>query len=291
MIPGGLEASIALLRHGESVFITEGRFQGQADSPLSPLGERQALLAGRRLAAPHRSPALPLPMGPPLEIVHSPLMRTTQTAAASAAAIGEASGSCPPLRPDPDLVETGQGEWEGLRRHEVETGWPDLLAAWRATPTAAQAPGGERLFEVRERAAAVLHRTLERLAAQSGVSAQAGLAAPTAPPGVAAPTAPPGAPPRTSPASAGYPGTLSPESPWSILVGHDGIFKVLFLTLFDLPLERFWSFPFALCGITIVEIRAGRPVLRVHNSTEHLAPLLDERAQEITEEREQAGQL
>ena len=45
MIPTGLEASIALLRHGESVYITEGRFQGQADNPLSPLGERQAQLA------------------------------------------------------------------------------------------------------------------------------------------------------------------------------------------------------------------------------------------------------
>src|SRR5664279_2676025 len=41
LIPPDLEASIVLLRHGESVFITEGRFQGQADSPLSPLGERQ----------------------------------------------------------------------------------------------------------------------------------------------------------------------------------------------------------------------------------------------------------
>ena len=63
MIPSGLEASIALLRHGESVFITEGRFQGQADSPLSALGERQAHSPRRRLAAPHRSPALPLPAG------------------------------------------------------------------------------------------------------------------------------------------------------------------------------------------------------------------------------------
>jgi broad specificity phosphatase PhoE len=277
MIPSGLEASFALLRHGESVFITEGRFQGQADSPLSALGERQALLAGRRLASPHRSPALPLPAGPPLEIVHSPLLRTTQTAAAAARAIAEGLRSAsarnrPALRPDADLMETAQGEWEGLRRDEVESGWPDLLAAWRATPTQAQAPRGERLADVRERAAAVLDRAIAQLGANGGIAAA-------------------GSPPRTRTTTAGYPGPLAPETPWSILVGHDGIFKVLFLTLFDLPLERFWSFPFALCGLTIVEIRAGRPVLRLHNSTEHLAPLLEERVQEVTEAREQAGQL
>jgi probable phosphoglycerate mutase len=272
MIPSGLEASIALLRHGESVFITEGRFQGRADSPLSPLGERQAQLAGRRLAAPHRSPALPLPARPPLEIVLSPLSRASQTAAVVARAIAEAAGSNPPLRPDADLMETAQGAWEGMRREEVEAGWPEVLEAWRATPTEAQAPGGERLVDAQRRAAAVLERTLGTLAATGG-------------------RAPAGSPPRTRTATAGYPGPLSPETRWSILVGHDGIFKVLLLTLLDLPLERFWSFPFSLCAITVVEIRDGRPVLRLHNSTEHLAPLLEERVQEITEAREQAGQL
>lgn len=272
MIPSGLEASIALLRHGESVFITEGRFQGRADSPLSPLGERQAHLAGRRLAGPHRSPALPLPARPPLAIVHSPLTRTAQTAIAAAQAIAEADGTTPPVRPDPDLMEIAQGAWEGLRREEVEAGWPEVLESWRATPTDVQAPGGERLIDAQRRAAAVLDRTLRHLAASGGV-------------------APAGSESRTRTAIAGYPGPLSPETPWSILVGHDGIFKVLLLTVLDLPLERFWSFPFSLCAITVVEIRAGRPVLRLHNSTEHLAPLLEERVQEITEVRERAGQL
>ncbi len=53
--------------------------------------------------------------------------------------------------------------------------------------------------------------------------------------------------------------------PWSVIVGHDGVFKVLMLTLFDLPLERFWMWSFELCGITVVELRAGRTILRAHN--------------------------
>ena len=52
----------------------------------------------------------------------------------------------------------------------------------------------------------------------------------------------------------------------------------MLLTLFDLPLERFWMWSFDLCGISVIEIRAGRPVVRAMNLTEHLAPLLDEEA-------------
>jgi broad specificity phosphatase PhoE len=75
------------------------------------------------------------------------------------------------------------------------------------------------------------------------------------------------------------------------VVGHDGVFKIVLLTLFDLPLDRFWMFTFALCGITIVEFRGGRAVLRAHNLTEHLASLLDERAQEDAERRARSGAL
>ena len=49
-----------------------------------------------------------------------------------------------------------------------------------------------------------------------------------------------------------------------------------------------WSFD--LCGISVIEFRAGRPVVRAMNLTEHLAPLLDEAAQEAGEER-QTGAL
>jgi hypothetical protein len=103
-------------------------------------------------------------------------------------------------------------------------------------------------------------------------------------------------------AAAGRPGTLmAPQvsgyhdapatHPWSIVVGHDGVFKVALLALFDLPLERFWMWSSELCGISVVEVRAGRPVVRAMNLTEHLAPLLDEAAQEGSEERSRSGAL
>ena len=239
-----------LLRHGESTFIVEGRFQGAADSPLSPLGERQADLAAERLADTGRSPALPIPPAAPIEIAHSRLSRAAATAEAVRAAIAAHGGSVP-LRAEPGLAEIGQGLWEGAHRTEIESQHGDLLAAWRRTPLTANAPEGERVVD----AALRVHGALDGIVARLGEAAA---------------SYPLGAHP---PAVAGYPGPAVADVPWTLLVAHDGIFKVALLTLLDLPLDRFWTFPFALCGITVVELRDGRGILRAHNLTEHLSPL------------------
>lgn len=267
-VPDGLDATLVLVRHGETQFIVEGRFQGQAENPLSPVGMRQAERLAARLAHPHRSPALPVPAGPPVEIAHSPLGRTTQTADLIAGAMaGELAFGRPiPTRPDPGFVEVGQGAWEGLHHSEIERRWADTLATWRRRPLEAWAPGGESIPVVAARVRPALSGLLGRLA-EAGV---------------------PGTLDR--PQVAGY---LEPPSthPWSVVVGHDGIFKVLLLTLFDLPLERFWMWSFDLCGIVVIEFRAARPLIRAMNLTEHLAPLLDEAAHEASEERQQSGAL
>ena len=268
MIPDGLDATVVLVRHGESEFIVEGRFQGQAETPLSAIGLRQAERVAARLANPHASPALPVPAGSPVEIVHSPLVRTAQTANQIGRAMaGELGFGRPiPTRAEPGLLEIGQGQWEGLHRSEIEARWGDVLATWRRRPLEAWAPGGESIPDVAARVRPAL----------------AGVLRPLADHGV------PGSLDR--PQVAGY---LEPPSvhPWSIVVGHDGIFKVLLLTLFDLPLDRFWMWSFDLCGIGVVEFRAGRPVVRAMNLTEHLAPLLDEAAHEASEERQRSGAL
>ena len=80
----------------------------------------------------------------------------------------------------------------------------------------------------------------------------------------------------------GYPAGHGSDTPWALLVGHDGIFKVALLALLDLPLERFWTFPWALTGISVVEIVSGRAVLRAHNLTDHLGPLQADQAASST---------
>lgn len=253
IIPAGLNAVLAFVRHGESEWVREGRFQGQGDSPLSELGRRQALLTARRIARRSRRPALPLPSGPPRSVVHSPLTRATETAELLARAVSGGRGSDAihqpvPLRPEPGFLEIGQGDWEGLPGSEVVERWGELLAEWRRDPLVAWAPGGESIAEVDVRVRAALRPLLEELAA----------------------AAPPADPTRSQ--VLGY-AELPSDEPWSIVVGHDGVFKVALLALLDLPLARFWVLPFALCGITIVEMRNGRPRLRLHNATDHLSSL------------------
>lgn len=250
LLPADLTASIVLLRHGESTFIVEGRFQGRADPPLSPRGERQAALAAERLAFPGRSPGLPMPPTAPVEIAHSPLRRAAATAAAVGAAIG-ARGGPVPIRAEPALTEISQGSWEGRTRSEIEADDLDRLLAWRRDATSAQAPGGERVVDAAGRARTGLDRVVAGLRA-AGEPEPHGLRRPLVD---------------------GYDRTDAAATPWTLLVAHDGIFKVVLLTLLDLPLDRFWSFPFALCGITVVELRGGRALLRAHNLVDHLAVL------------------
>jgi probable phosphoglycerate mutase len=271
IIPAGLDAAIAFVRHGESEWVAQGRFQGQGDSPLTDMGRRQALLTARRIARRSRRPVLPLPARPPRAVIHSPLLRAAETAQLIGRAVSTGRGDdavTEPIQlvPDPDLLEIGQGEWEGLPGAEVTARWGEVLETWRRDPLAAWAPGGEALADVDARVRATLRRVLADLAT---VATPAGAG-------------------RTQ--VLGYADSQGDE-PWSIVVGHDGVFKVTLLALLDLPLARFWTFPFALCGITVVEIRNGRPRLRLHNATDHLADLQSGEQRARDDARRKSGAL
>ena len=213
-------------------------------------------------------PALPIPAGPPTEIRHSPLLRTTGTATAVARAMAapDGMGVSVPLVPDPGFLEIAQGEWEGRPIAEIETRWADVLAGWRSDPLAHWAPGGEPITAVDRRVRASLEGVLADLRFRSVGTDQPGSQV------------------------LGYGGPPSGE-PWILIVGHDGVFKITLLALLGLPLERFWSFPFALTGISVIEIRAGRPRLRAHNLTDHLRALETERRQVLDAERSRSGAL
>ena len=124
-----------LIRHAESTWNAAGRWQGQADPPLSERGRRQA----RELAGALR--------GEPLELlVASNLARAAQTAAI----LGEELG----LRVHPEslLRELDAGRWSGLTRREIEAQDPEALARFDAGEPEARAGGGETLLELGQRA-------------------------------------------------------------------------------------------------------------------------------------------
>jgi broad specificity phosphatase PhoE len=248
LIPDGLDAVLVLLRHGETEFIVERRFQGQMETPLTKAGELQARLAGRRLALPHGNPPLPIPDSAPFAIVHSPLGRTRQTAEYVAEAMTAADRAAPPLRPEPGLLEIAQGEWEGLTDLEIGARFGDSLAAWRRWPTRVHAPGGENLDQVSSRVEGALASLLGRLAdgGERGTLDRHQVL--------------------------GYEDGSADLRRWALLVGHGGVFRVVTCLLLGLPLDHFWNFDFGLAAITVVEIRAGRAVLRALNLDSHLGP-------------------
>lgn len=260
--PARLAATLVLVRHGESTWVAEGRFQGRQDPPLSDLGRRQAALVAERLAQRDERTPLPIPTGPPLGVWHSPLQRAAETARIIAA-----RQSTPvELYPNHGLTEIAQGDWEGEHQSEVQSRWPNELAAWRRTPARAHAPGGEPLADAADRVRQGLGEIIVALAPISNAGAR------TTSSDEAADKSPAGYHPVPGYPAAVPRGDVSPE-PWALLVAHDGIFRLVLITLLGVPLERFWSFPFNLAAITVVALHEGVAALRAHNVTDHLEPL------------------
>ncbi len=108
---------VLLVRHGQSEWNAEGRWQGQADAPLSDLGRRQAREAARLIGAVDA-------------IWASDLQRAAETAAIISADLGVG-----PVVVDPDLRERDAGEFSGLTRAEIEERFPGHLAARRRPPS------------------------------------------------------------------------------------------------------------------------------------------------------------
>lgn len=107
---------VLLVRHGQSEWNASGRWQGQADPPLTDLGRRQAMEAAAALGA--------------LDAVWaSDLQRAAQTALIIANGLGVG-----PVVLDEDLRERDAGEWSGLTRPEIEERYPGYLAEHRRPP-------------------------------------------------------------------------------------------------------------------------------------------------------------
>jgi len=104
---------LMLVRHGETDWNAQRRYQGQTDIPLSAMGKRQAELIGERLA------------GQKIDVVYaSDLKRAWETAQI----IAEKSGL--EILSEPRLRELKFGVLEGLTFGEAEASYPDMIVAW-----------------------------------------------------------------------------------------------------------------------------------------------------------------
>jgi probable phosphoglycerate mutase len=139
---------VLLVRHGETAWNAEGRYQGQSDIALSPVGEAQAQALGARLRDVRIDRA-----------VASPLSRALRTAEL---ALGEARAAM--LDTDAGFQEIAHGDWEGLLTHEIHARDGDRLRAWREAPHEVLMPQGESLQHVLDRAWPALAHAGEGLA-------------------------------------------------------------------------------------------------------------------------------
>ena len=130
---------LLLLRHGQTLWNKELRYNGDTDTGLTPFGQRQSAALAARLAQRHID-----------AIISSDLLRATSTASAIAT-----SCACA-VRLDTRWREMRFGEAEGLRWHDVMERFPAAARAWAENRADAAMPGGESLLDVSHRVEAAL---------------------------------------------------------------------------------------------------------------------------------------
>jgi len=143
---------LVIVRHGETDWNREGRYQGKMDIPLNEVGLKQAHLLAEALS----TKKIDL-------IFSSPLRRALDTAKAISFRTGT------PLFVRDELREIHFGEWEGLLVSEVKSRYPESFEEWRRSPDNAIIPSGETLRMVLDRVKPLLELLLNNYAKQTVV--------------------------------------------------------------------------------------------------------------------------
>jgi probable phosphoglycerate mutase len=141
---------LLLVRHGQTSWNAEGRWQGHGDPGLSELGRRQALETAEALrTAPE--PAWNL-------VVASDLERARATAEILAEALRLE------VEVDARLRELDVGGWTGLTRAEIDARDPETLRAFETGEPSIRPGGGESRVQIRIRTRDCVRSLIERFA-------------------------------------------------------------------------------------------------------------------------------
>ena len=121
---------LVFLRHGQTDFNLQRRFQGITDVPLNATGRKQAEESGAVLAS--RLQALSQGASWQVKLLCSPLQRTKQTGQIVAEALSK-RGVPVLLSEHPGLIERSYGKFEGLGITEIQTAYAEAFRVWRET--------------------------------------------------------------------------------------------------------------------------------------------------------------
>jgi probable phosphoglycerate mutase len=134
-----------LVRHAQTQWNQDNRFQGSTDMPLAAAGLQQAQCLARRFQGSGCA-----------HVYSSHLRRSQQTAQAIAAALAV------PVLVDPGLAEMHLGEWEGLTGEEIDGRFGGAYRRWCRKPSSVEVPSGEPPAEFRRRAREAFARIEQR---------------------------------------------------------------------------------------------------------------------------------
>ncbi|MEE8324758.1 MAG: alpha-ribazole phosphatase [Candidatus Humimicrobiaceae bacterium] len=130
-----------LIRHGQTRWNEEGRYQGDHDIELNQVGIKQAKLAAKYLSRVEFA-----------NIYSSPLKRTLFTAEKIR---GRRDLD---IEVRDDLKEMSFGEWEGLKFHEINEKYHKDYQNWLEDPYNNRPTGGENFKETTERTTTEINR-------------------------------------------------------------------------------------------------------------------------------------
>ncbi|NMB11125.1 MAG: histidine phosphatase family protein [Firmicutes bacterium] len=145
-------SEIYVVRHGQTQWNQERRYQGQRDIPLSDAGRVQAERAARYLSD----------VGIRF-LVSSDLLRARDTAAIIGERLQLPVLCCSLWR------ERDYGRWEGLTREEIQIRYPDEWQNYRANPQLTAPGGGETLAQLESRAIRAMRWVIGHYRGCSGV--------------------------------------------------------------------------------------------------------------------------
>ncbi|MBO7428690.1 MAG: histidine phosphatase family protein [Paludibacteraceae bacterium] len=131
-----------LVRHGQTDWNQEKRMQGQHETDLTPLGERQAIALGERLED--------VDFGLVFSSPQRRAMKTTQLI------LGKRSL---PIIPDNALKEILMGDWQGILIEDLMEKYPEEIDLFWHHPEQYKREGCETYDEVRRRAGQFMERT------------------------------------------------------------------------------------------------------------------------------------
>lgn len=126
-----MSTTLILIRHGETPYNRNRRYQGHRDTSLTKKGKRQTREIALRLR------------DEPLDAIYSSDLKRTRYMA-------EIINSYHSLKVNilPELREIDFGDWEGKTYNEIQREWKGLLSGWEKEPSKIKIPKGESIKDL-----------------------------------------------------------------------------------------------------------------------------------------------